>query len=225
MFQTQQEHFLIMIFISAASWNVNATCPYLTEAPLLKAREERHLWRAGHPTSAQADTNHLLHGHAFANSGRKSGGTPNAQVAQVVQQNLPLLGAVGIFLGGVYSHLVSLNTVPTCCAVHMAKSEPCTVPKCVTLSGYQYKAQHCVRAAMGKQIPSQPDPIQNLLSTQSSRDPTFLQAPATSSSPIFLRTQSSYLIPRLSLESTSEKRNLIHSPSMKLGLMKYPHHI
>lgn len=42
------------------------------------------------------------------------------------------LCAVGIFLDGVYSHLVSLNTILTCCAVYMAKSKPLTVQKYIT---------------------------------------------------------------------------------------------
>ena len=129
MSQTQQGQFLMMIFISTALWNVNATCAYLIKVPLLKGREERHLWR-GHLTLVQADTNHppirMLLPTLGGTEGDSQTCAPNAQVAQLVQKNSPLLAPcrVSIFSEGVYSHLVSLNTMPTYCAVHMAKTEP-----------------------------------------------------------------------------------------------------
>lgn len=49
----RQGQFLVMMLISPALWNLNVTCPYLSQAPLVKEREGRHLQRASHLTLAQ----------------------------------------------------------------------------------------------------------------------------------------------------------------------------
>lgn len=163
-----------MTLISRALWNLNVTCPCLSQVPLVKQRRKAE----GRSTDSRPGTQAVTIQHPGdmplltmrGTEGASQTYTTNAQVSKLVQRTLlPTPYKVKIFLDEAYRHLVSLNTTPIYCAV-------------------QY-VQEWITHSASKGV------FGHLLSTQSSTDPTspwpLLQG-TLACSPIYWRWQKTH---------------------------------